>query len=204
MTIKFDNPAALAALMKGDAENAVIAATPGGIQAQERAGQVLLTSGFDRLPKSFGYRGEFPREILERLGFKIGPDIDDLFVSVKSPTGWALRPTEHSMHSEIVDDQGRVRGGVFYKAAFYDRKANFTLRTRYQTDVEYKETTTGEWEDGYRRAVAKDNATGDILLAADWLKNGSDEWMKSEPDEMLCLAILDERFPDWRNVEAYW
>ena len=62
---------------------------------------------------------------LEALGFVFGdPDPrDPLFRPCTLPTGWVKRRTGHDMWSEIVDDKGRKRVSIFYKAAFYDRDA---------------------------------------------------------------------------------
>ena len=50
------------------------------------------------------------------------PD-DPLFVDAQLPDGWRVEATDHSMWSNLLDDQGMVRGSIFYKAAFYDRDA---------------------------------------------------------------------------------
>jgi hypothetical protein len=185
------NPAGLSALAAGDVENFLVAATPGGIEAQEARGQADLTRKFTQLPKDGLDRY---RENLEHLGFKIGEDADDIFVGVTSPTGWELRPSDHSMWSYIHDDQGRRRGAVFYKAAFYDRSAHFSLQPRYQAGGDYR----GE----ERYSAAKDTATGAVLfeLGPQDRKN----YKQSEDDDRATFKYLDEHFPDWKNVEAYW
>ena len=114
-------PAALAALANGDIDNAAIAATPGGIEAQEAAGQATFCAQ-EILPKDHG-----DREAYEALGFRFGEDYDDIFVNASLPSGWAKRATDHSMWSDIVDENGTVRARVFYKAAFYDRRAFMLL-----------------------------------------------------------------------------
>ena len=43
------------------------------------------------------------------------------------PQGWTRRATDHDMHSEILDEAGKIRISVFYKAAFYDRRAHAEL-----------------------------------------------------------------------------
>jgi hypothetical protein len=201
--IRTGNPAALAAFARGDIENALVASTPGGIEAQEARGQADLTRRFNQLPKEYG-RGEFPAELLVRLGFTAQGPVDDLFIGVTAPAGWQLRPTSHSMHSEIVDDKGRVRGGVFYKAAFYDRKASFHLNTRYCADTEYEPANGRKWDECSSRAVVKDQSTGETLLACEWQKNSARDYTKSDADRAKCVAHLDQNFPDWTNVEAYW
>jgi len=112
-------PAALSALLSGDIENAIIASTPGGIEAQEAGGQRDLCTS-SKLPKIFngGSRSE-----LEVMGVVFGEDFDDLFINVTLPPSWKIEATDHSMWSDLVDDKGEVRANIFYKAAFYDRSA---------------------------------------------------------------------------------
>lgn len=116
------NPAALNAALKGDLENALVANTPGGIERQERAGQRTLCESAI-LPKEL--RGT-TREELTALGFVFGTDVDELFVRCDLPAGWQKRGSDHSMHSDLVDDTGNVRAHIFYKAAFYDRRADMS------------------------------------------------------------------------------
>lgn len=182
-------PAALGALARGDLHNAMVAATPGGIEAQEKAGQAMLTLKFNQLPKE---RLDRYRAHLERIGFKFGTDVDDLFISVTPPAGWELRPSEHSMWSYIHDGQGRKRGAVFYKAAFYDRKASITLDARYQGGGDYR------GQDRY--SVAKDTATGEVFLEIGPIK----EYAEQDAADRKTFDYLDKHFPDWRSVEAYW
>ena len=118
------NMAAVAALANGDLENAVIASTPGGIEAQEAAGQQAFVAS-TTLPRECS---GCTREQLESLGFQFGADVDDIFCEATLPEGWTKRPTDHAMWSEIVDGEDQVRALVFYKAAFYDRHAHISLR----------------------------------------------------------------------------
>lgn len=61
------------------------------------------------------------------LGVTFGEPTDDLFREVTLPDGWEKRGTDHDMWSEVVDEQGVARIAVFYKAAFYDRRAFMRL-----------------------------------------------------------------------------
>lgn len=63
----------------------------------------------------------------EALGFTFGEAKDDLFREATLPEGWRKEGSDHAMHSKVVDERGMERVGVFYKAAFYDRKADMTL-----------------------------------------------------------------------------
>jgi hypothetical protein len=178
-------PAALSALAVGDVHNALVAATPGGIEGQEKAGQAMLTLKFNQLPKDGMDRF---REVLERIGFNIGSDVDDIFVGVTAPDGWTLRPSDHSMWSYIHDEQGRKRGAVFYKAAFYDRSSHFSLQPRY--------TAGGDYRDGGKRySVVKDTATDKVLIEY----GPTEDWSQSEKEDRITVEWLDAAFPDWRS-----
>lgn len=96
----------------------------GHIEAQEARGQQELVASTD-LPSDT--RGT--DEAFIALGFSFGEPHahDPLFRPTTLPQGWTKTGTDHSMHSVIRDEQGRDRVGVFYKAAFYDRRADMTL-----------------------------------------------------------------------------
>ncbi|MGW6461454.1 hypothetical protein ACWF94_36930 [Streptomyces sp. NPDC055078] len=106
--------------------------SPGGsdqyIADQERAGQAQLVAS-DRLPVvRDNQRADF-----EKLGFTFGdPDPQDpLFAPATLPEGWTREASDHPMWSYLVDQLGRRRVGVCYKAAFYDRQADMSLHTVY-------------------------------------------------------------------------
>jgi hypothetical protein len=189
-------PAAFKAAAEGDFGNALVAATPGGIERQEREGQATMTRQFDRLPREHS-RG-LPADILERLGFVVGAPIDELFVQVEPPAGRTLRPTDHSMWSEIFDEKGRKRGGVFYKAAFYDRRAHLRLDPRYTVRMELD----GEPDARRYRYELQDLANGTVIEHADWRE--LDDHEQSLADELRLVEVMRERYPDVADVTAYW
>lgn len=128
-------PAALNALLAGDMDNYLTAMTPGGIEAQEAAGQQSLVAHKDRLPiiGTIRNRGgaDIPDERAkwEAAGFVFGDEIPEqgrrpVFVACTFPPGWRLQATDHSMWSDVIDDAGRKRASVFFKAAFYDYAAH--------------------------------------------------------------------------------
>lgn len=193
--------AALVAAQKGDAANFLVASTPGGIERQEAAGQVTFV-GDSTLPKEMGFGCS--RVLLEQMGILFGEDVDELFVNVKLPAGWKKRATEHSMHSELLDDKGRVRAGIFYKAAFYDRKAHISLIRRYNIDtytacdkdgnnVEYKDAT-------HFMTVVRDSGNSIHTVCC----RAQDDYKLCDEHEKLARAWLNEHFPDWENPLAYW
>lgn len=68
---------------------------------------------------------------LAALGFTLREiqDGDPLFREVTLPDGWRKEASDHDMWSHVVDPLGRKRVAVFYKAAFYDRKAFCRVET---------------------------------------------------------------------------
>lgn len=97
----------------------------GGIERQEARGQQELVNS-EVLPTDglFRNKAEF-----EALGFVIGEVVqgDPIFTNVKLPAGWKKQATDHSMWSKLVDETGKERASIFYKAAFYDRSAHINL-----------------------------------------------------------------------------
>ena len=94
------------------------------IVAMEAEGQQQLLNS-DRLPSEItGDRKHF-----EALGFMFGdPDpADPLFMPATLPAGWAREGSDHDMWSYIVDETGTKRVAIFYKAAYYDRRAFMRL-----------------------------------------------------------------------------
>jgi len=120
------NLAAIVALAKGDVENALIAATPGGIEAQEARGQQEFAAN-STLPRKGDSWNASCREQLEEMGIVFGENVDALFVEVQLPEGWKKIPTDHSMWTDLVDEKGRKRAAIFYKAAFYDMSAHISI-----------------------------------------------------------------------------
>ncbi len=122
-------PAPLLAVLDGNTENFLAASTPGGIEAQEKAGQIEQSFA-ETLPIEISGREEF-----EAAGFVFGKAIDDLFLEAKFPEGWRKRVTNHSMWTEILDAEGKVFGVIFYKAAFYDRSAYCQVRSQEEVSL---------------------------------------------------------------------
>ncbi len=94
----------------------------GGIERQEARGQEELVAS-----------SQLPTDGLVAVAKELGitmlrpSEDDDIFSDVELPDGWELKPTEHSMWSDLVDETGKKRASVFYKAAHYDRSAHIQL-----------------------------------------------------------------------------
>lgn len=102
---------------------------PGAIDEQEAEGAAAMQRGDCEIIPAKGV----PDEELTALGFVLGPvdDNDRLFRQATLPPGWKRAGTGHSMHTDIVDELGRKRIGIFYKAAYYDRRADLSITTVY-------------------------------------------------------------------------
>jgi hypothetical protein len=132
------------------------------IAGQERAGQAQLVNS-DRLPTD---RGD-DQPWLD-LGFTFGePDPDDpMFCPATLPPGWTRKGSDHAMWSHLLDEHGRRRAAIFYKAAFYDRSANMSMVTLWS----YASAVT----EGECPLVIDDWATREGMLGA--LRKHADEW----------------------------
>lgn len=124
------------------------------------------------------------KKLLERWGFSIGePYADDpLFTPVTLPSGWKKRRTEHGMHSEVLDEQDRVRLGLFYKAAFYDRRASTRVQRRYDRD-----------RDDYAKVV--DRKTGAVLYDPPTVE-GQEAWVRDDLARKWTKENLGDNSPD--------
>lgn len=145
------------------------------ISEMESAGQQQFVHS-DRLPT------ECPDDDdLRALGFELGdPDpADPLFRPATLPAGWRREASDHPMGSHILDANGRKRVEIFYKAAFYDRRADMRLRTI------WNEVTTLLW--------GSDPAA--VPIVDEWTtREGWIEALSAERGRELATAIECERY----------
>lgn len=185
------NPAAISAALAGDVANALAASTPGGIEAQEAAGQRDLVEG-EMIPRRMV---NVTREQLEDAGFVFGDPVDDLFIKVKLPDGWSMKATSHSMHNDLIDDAGMKRANVFYKAAFYDRRADISFNSRLRISIEYS--------GGMRRVQVVDMANNGVAIHASEIHR-EDDYKTGDLEREKEEQWLNYNFPDHENPFAYW
>jgi hypothetical protein len=165
------------------------------IEAQEAQGQrelvaaeVLPTEGLQAVASACG---------IEILGAVAG---DELFVSVKLPDGWSKRATDHSMWSDLVDGKGRKRASIFYKAAFYDRRAFIRPCVRFSIEQDYdrRDAAVMHVKDVDRIVYTSQAETYDA-------KNYDDRDRAEVAARAHCLKWLaDHGYPDYMNPAAYW
>lgn len=172
--------------------------TSGAIEAQEARGQRLLITG-SFLPTEINPVGG--KEALEAFGVKfLGPLSDDaLFQHVQFPPGWHLKPQKSAYWTELFDEKNRTRGAIFYKAAFYDRRAALHVFCRYGIDVTYvRDFDINNPSAGRVTFIIDRGQAGRVLFRL------NDVDLDPSMHERTCTAWLDEHFPDWRSPVAYW
>ncbi len=194
------------------------------IEDQEARGQRNFCES-ETLPCSASSFNEWhdTRVALEDWGivFDDGPLKDDpLFIGCILPDGWKKVATDHSMHSDLVDDKGRKRAGIFYKAAFYDKKAHISLNRRFNIhsqdyDVE-KETckvihevqdcdTVVFTSDAFE--FPEEYSDGKKLNALPDVERSKVIQKHSDADDLSrkqCEDWLNEAYPEWKDCKAYW
>lgn len=140
-----------------------------------------------------------------KMGIVFGESLDGVFREAAVPPGWTIRArSDHAMWSDLLDAKGRKRASIFYKAAFYDRRATMHPCTRYTTEVEYQGEfgKAGESHRGY----VLDNATGTELFSTKTLRREGDDrtFLKTEDLRKETEAWIVEHFPEYRDPAAYW
>lgn len=177
--------------------DAMIMGTSGAIERQEARGQRELVNS-EVLPTKM--RPPEFRTAIEEAGGKVLDAVkgDDLFTNVTLPAGWKKESTDHSMWSKLVDEKGRERASIFYKAAFYDRDAFLNGNTRFGIGRDYDRKDEG----GRELYYVTDGGVRQSQEFAGARKSRENGW-RSEGAE-LADAWLTEHYPDWRNPGAYW
>lgn len=169
--------------------NFLAASLPGGIERQEKQGQ-LEQAKLQTLPKDL--RKERP--LFEKLGFIFGEDADDIFVNVQFPAGWTKKPTDHAMWSKILDEKGWERGSIFYKAAFYDRHAHALLERRFGMEiVDYSADP---------QQLRLTDACGELSQTSKPF--GKLDWPAEDSARVELTAWLTANYPEWESPLAYW
>lgn len=178
------------------------------IERQEKRGQVALVNSC-ALPIKFN---SGTKEQLEGFGVVFGEPIDDLFCNATLPEGWKKMATDHSMWSKLIDQQGRERASIFYKAAFYDRDAFINVSRRFSYCVEpVNGWSDKEYDKHQWHCVVTDCET--IIWKSEPIGPGPDH---SDGDaylnfinekqalELVGKKWIEEHYPDYRNQAAYW
>lgn len=179
----------------------VMGGNPNAILAQEAQGQKSFV-GSDTLPTDIGGDSDYDEKaILKAAGVKFLGSLkgDKMFQYVELPQGWQKVATDHSMWSKLVDDKGRERASIFYKAAFYDRSARMSLSCRYGVSLDYDRF--------YKENVGVANVMdgGKVIHTTEPLPADSEKrYEVRDRTREVAIEWLDRNHPDWRNPGAYW
>lgn len=168
------------------------------IENQEAQGQKSFVHS-ETLPVKMG--SEQTIKILESAGVKFLGVVegDPLFRYVELPKGWKKAPTSHSMWSDLLDEKGRSRASIFYKAAFYDRDAHLSLNRRYSAAFDYNRFTKE------KVGVANVMDCGKVIHTTEPIPaNNKERWDVSDEALKLATEWLNKNYPEWKNPGAYW
>jgi hypothetical protein len=172
---------------------------------QEKQGQLEISNS-PKLPTM--YDNVYPpidsKPQLEKMGIKVLKKSidDDLFYDIELPDGWYFKPTEHALYTELLDDKKRLRAVIFYKAVSYDRKSAITFATCYRV-------VTSRTNDSYTAYATNNNRTvfTNTIYRKEKIKY-EDSLIACKEDSLIACKnvknFLNERFPDWRDINAYW
>ena len=160
---------------------------------------------YHRLPVKFNTFRQSQAEAraeFEALGFTFGePDAGDpMFRPATLPAGWQRKGSDHAMWSYIIDEHGRDRISIFYKAAFYDRDAFMSLVGLGWYVAKSVEHDAGPviFDDQWatREAVAaamRDIRDGHLKEAADFRGYAADVNGRDEKNRAGCAEIAERK-----------
>jgi hypothetical protein len=157
------------------------------ITEMEAAGARQVANS-DKLPA----KGDW--EAAEALGIIKGEPVpgDDLFVTVTLPEGWSRKLTDHDMYTNIVDERGIPRVQVGYKAAFYDRWAQFGI-----VDLSWAVI-------GFMRYSDEGQAGEVVLPLPDYWEKMTVEEKFAALDRAKDNARHEQELADGYDNEEYW
>ncbi|RIK51857.1 hypothetical protein DCC61_01390 [Candidatus Microgenomates bacterium] len=166
------------------------------ILRQEADGQRSFV-GSDTLPTEMSADD---RTALEAAGVVFGEVVpgDDLFQYVQLPAGWTKRSTSHSMHNDLLDEKGRKRAGIFYKAAFYDRNAHLYCVRRFGINLDYDQLENGI-------VLVQVTDCDEVVYSTNPVPfEKSEERLAREQAFEVAKSWLNSNYPEWENAAAYW
>jgi hypothetical protein len=177
---------------------------PSALENQERRGQAELAHA-DVLPTE-GLICD--RDLWTSMGVQIGDPVDGdpLFHHVALPAGWKKVRTDHPLWSHFVDERGRKRALVGYKAAFYDRWASLSAVRRFAVERDPDQ----EGRDAQTTSivvVVKD--CDQVVFRSDPISVGKEDWKAREGADQAGRAscakwLADHGYPNFADPAAYW
>lgn len=186
---------------------AMLFGASGAIERSEAIGQVQLVESTD-LPADGSDNPAFAS-----FGVTFGePHADDpIFRPATLPAGWKKQATDHSMWSKLIDDKGRERAHIFYKAAFYDRSAHINPNRRFSVARDYDVKADDDAMSAFRHRVldcgqvvfetAIVNAPKARAADADWEREKA---IRAEQEAACQAWLVEHGYENWGDCTAYW
>lgn len=111
------------------------------------------------------------------------------------------------MWTHIIDEKGRERGTIFYKAAFYDRSAHAQLSLRFGVSIDYENRSETE------TAILIEDKCGEIkrridhIPRPDWRGDREVAEANAQKEDSARKELtewLNTNYPEWESPSAYW
>lgn len=103
---------------------------------------------------------------------------------------------EELMYSDLLDEHGRKRASIGYKAAFYDRWAQMSACNRFEPSY-----GRDDWGDPEARSYACIRDGGKLVWRGKFVGLGYDASTICRDESVKLLSSL---YPDYHNANAYW
>jgi hypothetical protein len=157
-------------------------------------------------------RGNCTVEDFEKIGVKLGPEIDKVFTTAQLPSGWYKTCVlNNQFWSTLNDEKDRVRVELFYAYDFGDLRAHMRLLPYY---IIWKEYLDGEGVpflfDGrktptwFQQAVKSPSGETLFYSRKPYPTQGHNYIEDLHSMRSDCQNWLDANFPQWRDCTAYW
>lgn len=110
------------------------------------------------------------------------------------------------MHNDVLDATGAKRASMFYKAAFYDRRADLYWLKRYQVRTDWDRYQDAVPSDPKVYVRVWDGKSGAAVWSAEIPDTGNYNEVSDrvEPLQLEAKAHLQATFPDHDDPTAYW
>lgn len=167
-------------------------------------------TGWEEKEKRINQNNEaYTRSQYEKMGIKVLGEYDELFYSVELPADWRIQTTSSPVWSDLLDSKGRKRLSFFHKDSLWDRDAfsNFICRysfcimpfDNFESDVEYEERVFKPW-----RLFLMDSGEMIDKLAEVTVNTKKEYFALDDKFRKTARDFLDEHYPEWEDVNAYW
>lgn len=98
-----------------------------------------------------------------------------------------------------MDEKGRKRASIFYKATFYDRDAFFHVNRRYGVRYDY------DREEKKRVGISHVMDGDRVIYTTEPIKAKGEKYFDLlNRANALAVEWLNLEFPDWEDPSAYW